>query len=209
MIALAASLCFLLVYAWLPPSPHMRLLVLVGRAPRLVDQRVERWWLRRKLRTPGQPLTTRLVQTLITELEAGILPDDAFQNVVHSASPESLREFPPTVDVQVWSDVASVWEAARQAGFSMAGAMQRIHTYALIDQEVAREVRANAAAPKYGLASIAVMPLIAWQLGGVMGGSPVRWLLTTPPGWFCLVVGLSLYALAAWVMQRMTKAALK
>lgn len=209
MIAFAASLCFLLVYSWLPLSPHVRLLAITDRAPLPVEQRVERWWLRRKSRTLGQPLTTRLVQTLITELEAGILPDDAFRQIVHSSTPEALRESPPTVDVQVWSDVASVWEAARQAGFSMAGAMQRIHAYALTDQEVAREVRANAAAPKYGLASIAVMPMIAWQLGGVMGGSPVRWLLTTPPGWFCLATGLSLYALAAWVMQRMTKAALK
>ena len=209
MIALVGTLCVWIVYFWIPPSPHRRALAMLNKAPMPFDARIQRWWTARRLRHPGQPLTTRLVQTLITELNAGVLPNQAFQRVAGVASPEALRAHSPTIDTHIWHDVASVWSASNEAGFSMAGAMQRIHSYALTDQEIAREVRANAAAPKWGLVTMAAMPAAAWMMGGAMGGDPVHWLFTTPLGWICLIIGLSLYMLAAWLMQRMTKAAMR
>ncbi len=208
MILIAATIVALLAHAWLPPDPRARAGRLTGRVHVPLDARLIAMWQARALRKPGQERTGVLLQVLVAELAAGGVPEAAFQQVLGVDAPAALREAGPTADTAIWSDVSHVWEAAEDVGFSLAGALQRIHGSALIDQEVAREVRANAAAPRLGLLTMALMPIGAWLIGALMGAQPIAFLFTTLPGVACLVSGVACIGVAATWMRRMTKAAL-
>ena len=210
MTSTLAVMVALLTYWMLPPDTHNRAQRISGRVTLAVDERVVAWWQSRGERTPGQPRTTRLLQMVISELTAGIITGDAFVHVLgpQYATPEALVASPPTVDARVWHDVAHVWAASDEAGFSLAHALQRIHDYALVDQEVTREVQSTAAAPKFGLLTVIAMPVMSWMLAGSLGADPLAFLLHNPFGWGCCIVGLVLYATAAQVMRAMTRRAM-
>lgn len=206
---IAVAWCFL-VHWMLPPSPRARLLRIAGRHEPALDERLLAQLADRRSRLPGQPRTTRLLQLLIADLQAGLIPELAFRNVIapNCSSPSALLAAPPTADFRVWRDVALVWSAAEQTGFSMATALQRIHAYALVDQEIAGEVRAHAAAPRFAVALLALMPVAAWAVVGAGGQKPLDWLLSEPAGWVCAGSGIALFGAATFWIRRMTRAAL-
>lgn len=211
MISVAAVLCTWLVYAWLPTTAHARLAMLTGRGAAVpLDVRYLAWTRARQAQGRGQPETTRLLQMLVGELMAGIVTPQAFAHVVGAdcASPAMLLETPPTADTHIWHDVAQVWAASERAGLSMAVALQRIHAYALVDQEVAREVRANTAAPQFAVLTLVLLPVLAWMTAGATGARPIEFLTHTPVGWLCAVVGLGLFGGAVMWMRALTKQAL-
>lgn len=207
-----AVLCMLLTHAWMPATAHARLQHFTGRGSTLpLDARLFRWRASRRLAARGQPETTRLLQMLIGELTAGIITPQAFAHVLGPAysSPEELADSPPTADAHIWHDVAHVWAASDRAGLSMALALQRIHGYALTDQEVAREVQANVAAPRFAVLTLVMMPVLAWMTAGATGARPIEFLISTLAGWLCIVVGLILFALALLWMRSLTRSALR
>ncbi len=210
MRLLVAVIAAVLVHQWLPPDPRARARRIAGRAVPPLDERLIARWQGRRLRRPGQERTAILLQLLVSELTAGAVPEAAFRQVLgpRHATPSALLEGGPTADRAVWSDVAHLWAAAEDVGFSLATAMRRVHAVALIDQEVAREVQANAAAPRLGLVTMALMPVGAWAMGSMMGAEPLAFLFTTLPGWVCLVLGLACIGLAALWMRSLTRAAL-
>jgi tight adherence protein B len=209
VVSLLAVITAALSALWLPETQHQRAAALVGRPDPAPDERVVLWWQQRKRQLPGQPRTTQLLQLVIAELAAGAVPEHAFTAVLHATTPQHLREHPPTVDVHVWGDVASIWSAAQQAGFSMATSLQRVHANALVDQEIAREVQSNVAAPKFSIMTMAVLPAAVWTMGTGFGANPLEFLVTTPVGWVCLVLGLALFALAGFTVRRMIVSALR
>lgn len=208
MVSVLAVLTAALTYLWLPQTQHPRAAAIVGIPELPPDERVVQWWQKRKRQLPGQPRTAQLLQAVIAELSAGAVPEHAFVHVLGVQKPDELVATPPTVDAHVWRDVASIWSAAQQAGFSMATSLQRVHANALVDQEIAREVQSNVAAPKFSIATMAVLPAAVWAMGTGFGASPLHFLLTTPVGWVCLVLGVGLFALAGYVVRRMIASAL-
>lgn len=212
MISALGVACFLLVSSWMPVSGVARLSAHTGvRQSVPLDRRLLDWRDERRSRTRGQPATARFLQMLIGELAAGIITRQAFEHVLgaHFDSPDALAEVPPTADRQVWSDVAHVWRASETAGFSMAVALQRIHAQALVDQEVAREVQANAAAPRFAVLTLVLLPVLAWLAAGATGAQPVAFLTRTPAGWLCVVVGGLFYGSAVLWMRALTRRALQ
>jgi len=211
MISALGVACFLLVWQWMPVSGAARLAAYTGVHQRVPLERrlLERRNARRR-RTRGQPATARLLQMLVSELAAGIVTRQAFEQVlgVDCDSPDALAATPPTADLHLWQDVAHVWRASEIAGFSMAVALQRIHAQALIDQEVAREVQANAAAPRFAVLTLVMLPVLAWVAAGATGAQPVEFLTRTPVGWLCLLVGGLLYGGAILWMRTLTRGAL-
>jgi len=197
-----------LTYAWLPTDQHQRAARLAGVSVLAPDERVVAWFGKRRQLLPGQPRTTQLLQAVIAELTAGAIPQHAFRDVIGVDSPTALTTAPPTVDVRVWRDVAAVWSAGDGAGFSLAVPMQRIHAHALVDQEIAREVQSNVAAPKFSIATMAVLPAAVWAMGSGFGANPLHFLLTSPIGWVCLALGTGCFAAAAFVVRRMIRSAL-
>lgn len=211
MISALGLACFLLVRAWLPPSPYVRLAAHTGvGVARPLDRRLLEWRDERRSRTRGQPATARALQMLIGELAAGIVTRHAFEQVlgVEYGQPQRLIEAPPTADRAVWQDVAHVWRASEVAGFSMTVALQRIHAQTLVDQEVAREVQGNAAAPRFAILTLLLLPALAWIAAGATGAQPVAFLTRTPAGWICIVVGGALYGGAVLWMRALTRRAL-
>ena len=211
MISVLAVACVLLVQQWMPVTAHSRLARITGRCTATpLDDRLLRWRAARRLLSRGQPATTRLLQLLIGELRAGVVTSQAVAQVLGPAYaiPADLVTVPPTSDVHIWHDVAQVWLASDRAGLSMGTALQRIHAYALVDQEVAREVQANAAAPRFAVLTLVMLPMVAWMTAGATGARPIAFLTTTPAGWVCLLLGLGLFALALLWMRALTRQAL-
>ena len=200
MLAVVAAA---LTMQWLPKTQHARAATLVGRRELAPDERAVQWLQSRRRQLPGQPRTAQLLQLIIAELAAGAVPEHAFDAVLGVATPQQLREHPPTVDARVWRETAAIWLAAQHAGFSMATALQRVHANALVDQEIAREVQSNVAAPKFSIATMSVLPALVWAMGTGFGASPLHFLLTTPVGWTCLALGLGLFGLAGYTVRRM------
>ena len=208
MVSVLAVIVAALTIQWLPQTQHARASLAVGRRELPPDEWVVDWWQRRRRQRPGQPRTTQLLQAVIAELSAGAVPEHAFAQIIGARSPAELMADPPTIDVHVWRDVASIWSAAQQAGFSMATSLQRVHTNALVDQEIAREVQSNVAAPKFSIATMAVLPAAVWAMGSGFGANPLQFLLTNPVGWACAVLGIGFFALAGFVVRRMIANAL-
>lgn len=208
MISVLAVAVAALTWRWLPRTQHARADALLGRTVLAPDEQLLAVLERRRQTLPGQPRTTQLLQIAIADLTAGAMPQHVFADVFAADSPTALVAHPPTVDHRIWHDVAAVWSAAEGAGFSLAKPLQRIHAQALVDQEIAREVQSNVAAPKFSIATMAVLPAAVWAMGSSFGANPVGFLFTSPVGWVCLVVGVGLFATAGYVVRRMIRSAL-
>ena len=178
MTAASGLLAAGLLWLWFGSDDRVRILRLLGRPQQPWDRQLLAVLGRRKLRRRGQPRTTQLLQAIINEVKAGALPADAVANAlgVPAIDPEGLIAHPPTADAHIWRDVANVWRTSSVAGFSMAVALQRIHAYALSEQEAMAEVVAIAAGPRLTTWVMAALPVVVWVAGGAMGGDPLAWL---------------------------------
>lgn len=197
--------------AALPVTGYDRMDAMLGRRQRpTATSWVSARRAARRAHRLGQAETTLLLQRLIAELDAGMTSALAFAQALGGEwSADRLETSPPTADTHIWRDVASVWRGSDTAGYSLAQAVRRIHGYALTDQEVAREVHANIAAPGLAIKTLAALPVAAWMLGSMSGGDVVGFLLRNPVGWACMVVGSALLAAAWWWMRALTAAALR
>lgn len=208
MISVLAVAIAALTFAWLPQTQYARAAALVGQPLLPPDEQILAWVQRRRSLLPGQPRTAQFLQTVIAELTAGSIPKHAFTEILGVDNPDLLRTSAPTIDHRIWNDVAAVWSASERAGFSLATPMQRIHAQALVDQEISREVQSNVAAPKFSIATMAVLPAAVWAMGSSFGANPLQFLFTSPVGWVCLVLGVALFTAAGVVVRRMIRSAL-
>lgn len=208
MVSVFAVVIAALTYVWLPRTQHARAAALIGQPVLGPDEQLVAIVRRRRSNLPGQPRTAQLLQIVISELTAGAIPKHAFNEIFGVDTPDALRERPPTVDHRIWHDVSAVWSASENAGFSLAVPMQRIHAQSLVDQEIAREVQSNVAAPKFSIATMAVLPAAVWGMGSSFGADPLGFLLTSPVGWVCLLIGIALFVAAGLVVRRMIRSAL-
>jgi tight adherence protein B len=102
--------------------------------------------------------------------------------------------------------VAAGWAVAERSGASLAAVLDRIGD-GLRDQRAARaEVESALEPPRATARMLAVLPLFGILLGTAMGAGPLSFLIGTPAGRVCLMVG-ALLALAgiAWV-ERLARA---
>lgn len=211
MISVLGVLCLVVVHHWMPVTAHVRIAQALNRGAAVpLDERLVAWRASKRQQLRGQIATTRLLQQLVGELTAGIATPQAFAHVFGAwcEGPSALSIRPPTADAHIWIDVARVWAASDRAGLSMVTALQRIHAYALVDQEVAREVQANVAAPRFAIVTLLLLPVLAWMTAGATGASPIEFLTRSPAGWVCGALGLLLFAGAAWWMRALTRQAL-
>lgn len=70
---------------------------------------------------------------------------------------------------------------------------------------VAAEVKALSSQARYSAMVIAAAPLVFAALASASDGATARFLFGTPTGWVCLIIGLSLDAIAALWMQRLAR----
>ena len=79
-------------------------------------------------------------------------------------------------------------------GAGLADALDRLVAQDRRSEEVRRQLDAHLAAPRATARMLALLPLLGLLLGFAIGGDPLGWLLGTPLGWACLVLGLLLIA---------------
>ena len=103
--------------------------------------------------------------------------------------------------------VAAGWEVAGQSGAALAVVLDRVAAGLRADDEARAEVVAALGPPRATAKMLAVLPVFGLALGASMGAHPVRFLLQTVPGMWCLALGVGL-ALAglSWV-ERIASAA--
>jgi tight adherence protein B len=147
-----------------------------------------------------------LVTTLAAELRGGAEPRSALAAAAAAAHPAvAAAARSPAADVTgalaavdedvgLLSDLAAAWRVVELTGAPLAGPAARLAAAARADEAVRREVAAQLAGPRATALLLAVLPVSGILLGTGLGADPVGFLLTTPPGRVCLLVGTLLVA---------------
>ena len=98
-------------------------------------------------------------------------------------------------------DLARAWQLANRTGADMAAALDRVADALFEDDAVGLVVASEAAGPRASGKIMAVLPLAGIGLGYLIGGNPVQFLIGTPYGWACLVLGTSLACVGVLWME--------
>jgi tight adherence protein B len=81
---------------------------------------------------------------------------------------------------------------AATQGAGLADALDRLVVQDRRAEEVRRQLEAHLAAPRATARMLALLPALGLLLGIAVGGDPLGWLLGTPLGVGCLVLGILL-----------------
>lgn len=89
-------------------------------------------------------------------------------------------------------DLARAWRVSTDTGAPLAPALERVAEGLTEDTALRRVVAGELSAPRATGKIMAVLPALGVGIGYAIGGDPVRFLLDSPYGWACLVVGTGL-----------------
>jgi len=147
-----------------------------------------------------------LVTTLAAELRGGAEPRVALAAAASAAHPTvAAAARSPAADVPgalvavdeyvgLLSDLAAAWRVVELTGARLARPAARLAAAARADEAVRREVAAQLSGPRATALLLAVLPVSGVLLGTALGADPGGFLLTTPAGQACLLVGTLLVA---------------
>lgn len=107
---------------------------------------------------------------------------------------DALRHDSRAASQPILAAAAACWSVASIQGAGLADALDRLIAQDRRAEEVRRQLDAHLAAPRATARMLALLPLLGLLLGFAIGGDPLGWLLGTPLGWACLVLGLLLIA---------------
>lgn len=159
----------------------------------------------------------RVVRRLAVLLEAGIAPsaawgyladqDEAAARRVVSDKSSSLTQSLQQMG-GLWNEVATAWSVAVTVGAPLAASLRALAEALRGGKECWDDVRLAVAEPQSSAKLMAWLPLIGLLMGAAMGFDTLGVLFTTPPGWVCLVSGVSLMLIArSWSRKLLLKAA--
>jgi len=95
--------------------------------------------------------------------------------------------------------VAACWSVTAQTGSGLATALTRVAEAGRIDEDVRVQLEAQLAGPRATARMLGFLPVIGLLLGTALGADPIAWLLGSPFGVLCLVLGVLCTALGmAW-----------
>lgn len=105
------------------------------------------------------------------------------------------------------AQLATAWEVAERTGASLTATLDALQDRLDDGRAVTRLVAAELAAPRATGRLLAALPFFGLALGYGMGGDPGAFLLATPFGQACLVLGVALVCVGVWWIERIaTKA---
>lgn len=156
-------------------------------------------------------------ETIAAELRAGrsadqalaaaatVLPDLAPAAAVSRMGgdvPAALRAV-RTPGSEALRRLAVAWSVAGSTGAGLAVVLERIAHGIRAEERLREEVAATLAAPRATARMLAVMPLLGLALGAGVGADPLTFLLRTPYGLGCLLLGTLLAAAGVWWVERL------
>jgi tight adherence protein B len=105
------------------------------------------------------------------------------------------------------AELATAWEVAESTGASMTATLDALSERLDAARKVARVVDAELAAPRATGRLLAALPVFGLLLGYAIGGDPGAFLLASPVGQLCLVIGVSLACAGVWWIEHIASGA--
>ena len=200
------------------------LLVPPGGAPSRRPRRPGPWcprvpFARRRRDAADQAAVLEVCDLLAADLAAGRPPDAALVSAserwpplapiveelrLGSDVPEAMRRL--AADRRGAADlrwVAGAWQVAQDSGHGLAAALERTAAGLRARRRTRRLIDSELASARATARLVACLPLAVLLMGSGAGSDPWAFLLRTPVGWVCLVVGLALLALGLWWIERL------
>jgi len=101
--------------------------------------------------------------------------------------------------------LAACWAVSSQQGSGLSISVTRMAEQARIAEDIRVQLEAQLAGPRATARILMLLPLFGIAMGVMMGVNPLAWLLGTPVGIACLVVGMALSALGYWWTSRIVQ----
>ncbi|MFI8356981.1 type II secretion system F family protein [Streptomyces cyaneofuscatus] len=103
--------------------------------------------------------------------------------------PGALRQAAAGPGLGGLSGMAACWQVAVDGGAGLVAGLDRLETALRADRRRREELRAQLAGAWSTVVVLALLPVAGLGLGAALGADPLRVLLHTPGGLFCLAVG--------------------
>lgn len=133
--------------------------------------------------------------------DAPDLAEAAAAQQVGASVPQVLRQCAPLPGGEGFADLAAAWEVCLRSGASLTATLDALAERLDSTRKLARIVTAELAAPLATGRMLAVLPVAGLALGYAIGGDPGRFLLGSPLGELCLVLGVALACGGAWWIE--------
>ncbi len=112
--------------------------------------------------------------------------------------PAALRRSAGTPGREGLAELSAAWSISQLSGATLVNALETVANSLSETEEAVRSVAVELAGPRAGGMVLGVLPLVGLALGFVLGGNPLGFLLATPFGWVCLVLGVGLMCTGLW-----------
>ncbi|MEU0355360.1 type II secretion system F family protein [Streptomyces cyaneofuscatus] len=136
------------------------------------------------------------------DAEAAVLAAARFGGDV----PGALRQAAAGPGLGGLSGMAACWQVAVDGGAGLVAGLDRLETALRADRRRREELRAQLAGAWSTVVVLALLPVAGLGLGAALGADPLRVLLHTPGGLFCLAVGGFLEAAGLFWACRIVRA---
>ncbi|CAM5263633.1 Type II secretion protein F OS=Streptomyces cyaneofuscatus OX=66883 GN=G3I52_18550 PE=4 SV=1 [Streptomyces cyaneofuscatus] len=136
------------------------------------------------------------------DAEAAVLAAARFGGDV----PGALRQAAAGPGLGGLSGMAACWQVAVDGGAGLVAGLDRLETALRADRRRREELRAQLAGAWSTVVVLALLPVAGLGLGAALGADPLRVLLHTPGGLFCLAVGGFLEAVGLFWACRIVRA---
>jgi hypothetical protein len=103
--------------------------------------------------------------------------------------------------------LAAGFQVCEDSGASLATVLARLAVMAADDRRRRDEVAVSLAGPRSSAVLLAGLPALGVLAGAAIGASPLPFLLRTPAGQLCLLLGVGLDVLGAWWVARLAASA--
>jgi tight adherence protein B len=118
------------------------------------------------------------------------------------AVPDAFRVLAELPGAEGAAGIAACWQVAASSGAGLAAGLDRVAEGLRAERALRESVRAELAGPRSTAGLLAMLPLFGLLLGAALGADPLRMLLHTPSGLFCLLFGTALeWAGLAWTAR--------
>lgn len=215
------ALVSLAVFVLLGPDPARRLELIAGveghRTTTLLLERIARIHGRQARQAAERRAALQAIAALAAELRAGTPQNRALQLAGEAVWPAACGAVRLDGDVAealrldarrtpMITPIAACWAVASRQGNGLAVAVTRVADLARVSEETRLQLSGQMAGPRATARILMTLPIFGIAMGMLMGVDPLDWLLRSPLGVCCLVVGGALAAAGYWWTSRIVHA---